>query len=216
MSLFKTWPKSETAHKKPLAPRVIWRLTWDQAQFERFSYILSNGYEKTLAHSRNYVTDLSTESGNLFKMAAKIKSERIWVGGLETGEKQTKWQQRQTRKKLKIRKNLLRSHGNTVEWYSDLIFCSMTFICFKPERSSVHGHLKTVYNLISRCRPLFTVFSFCPPWVPEVQFSPFVKGGAFPKHERNLFHLRNFENGPLKPGNFSSWYSKTSAAPKFN
>ena len=53
--------------------------------------------EKTLAHSRNHVTDLSTESGNLFKMAAKIKSERIWVRGLETGEKQTKWRQRQTR-----------------------------------------------------------------------------------------------------------------------
>ena len=31
--------------------------------------------EKTLAHSRNHVTDLSTESGNLFKMAAKIKRE---------------------------------------------------------------------------------------------------------------------------------------------
>ena len=46
--------------------------------------------EKTLAHSRNHVTDLSTGSGNLFKMAAKIKSERIWVRGLETGEKQTK------------------------------------------------------------------------------------------------------------------------------
>ena len=95
--------------------------------------------ERTLAHSRNHVTDLSTESGNLFKMAAKIKSERIWVQGLETGEKQTKWRQRQTRKKLKIRKNSLTSHRNTVEWYSDLIFCSMTFICFKPERSSVHG-----------------------------------------------------------------------------
>ena len=58
--------------------------------------------EKTLAHSRNHVTDLSTERGNLFKMAAKIKSERIWVRGLETGEKQTKWRQRQTQKKLKI------------------------------------------------------------------------------------------------------------------
>ena len=95
--------------------------------------------EKTLAHSRNHVTDLSTESGNLFKMAAKIKSERIWVRGLETGEKQTKWRQRQTQEKLKIWKNALTSHRNTVEWYSDLIFCSMTFICFKPERSSVHG-----------------------------------------------------------------------------
>ena len=52
--------------------------------------------EKTLAHSRNHVTDLSTESGNLFKMAAKLKSERIWVRGLETGGKQTKWRQRQT------------------------------------------------------------------------------------------------------------------------
>ena len=55
--------------------------------------------EKTLAHSRNHVTDLSTESGNLFKMAAKIKSERIWVRGLETEEKQTKWRQRQTQEK---------------------------------------------------------------------------------------------------------------------
>ena len=95
--------------------------------------------EKTLAHSRNHVTDLSTESGNLFKMAAKIKTERIWVRGLETEEKQTKWRQRQTQEKLKIWKNALKSHRNTVEWYSDLIFCSMTFIYFKPERSNVHG-----------------------------------------------------------------------------
>ena len=51
--------------------------------------------------SRNHVTDLSTESGNLFKMAAKIKSERIWVRGLETGEKQTKWRQRQNSKEAK-------------------------------------------------------------------------------------------------------------------
>ena len=58
--------------------------------------------EKTLAHSKNHVTDLSMESGSLFKMAAKIKSERIWVRGLETGEKQTKWRQRQTQEKLKI------------------------------------------------------------------------------------------------------------------
>ena len=71
--------------------------------------------EKTLAHSRNHVTDLSTESGNLFKMAAKIKSERIWVRGLETGEKQTKWRQRQIQKKLKIWRNAVTSHRNTVE-----------------------------------------------------------------------------------------------------
>ena len=57
--------------------------------------------DKTLAHSRNHVTELSTESGNLFKMAAKIKSERIWVRGLETGEKQTKWRQRQNSKEAK-------------------------------------------------------------------------------------------------------------------
>ena len=94
---------------------------------------------ETLAHSTNHVTDLSTESGNLFKMAAKIKTERIWVRGLETEEKQTKWRQRQTQEKIKIWKNALKSHRNTVEWYSDLIFCSMTFIYFKPERSSVHG-----------------------------------------------------------------------------
>ena len=43
--------------------------------------------EKTLAHSRNHVTDLSLESGNLFKMASKIKSERMWVRDLETGGK---------------------------------------------------------------------------------------------------------------------------------
>ena len=103
--------------------------------------------EKTLAHSRNHVTDLSTESGNLFKMAAKIKSERIWVRGLETGEKQTKWRQRQTQKKLKIWKNALTSHRNTVEWYSDLIFCSMTFICFKPESSSAHGCLQLNFSI---------------------------------------------------------------------
>ena len=35
--------------------------------------------EKTLAHTRNHVTNLSTESENLFKMAAKTKSERTWV-----------------------------------------------------------------------------------------------------------------------------------------
>ena len=58
--------------------------------------------EKTLAHSRNHVTNLSTESGSLFKMAAKIKSERIRVRGLETGEKKKKGRQRQTQKKLKI------------------------------------------------------------------------------------------------------------------
>ena len=73
--------------------------------------------EKTLAHSRNHGTDSSTESGNLFKIAPKIKSERIWVRGLETGEKQTKWRQRKTRKKLKICKNALKGHRNTAEWY---------------------------------------------------------------------------------------------------
>ena len=60
------------------------------------------------------------ESGNLFKMAAKIKSETIWVRGLETGEKQTKWRQRQTRKKVKKKmkectRDALSSHRNTVE-----------------------------------------------------------------------------------------------------
>ena len=43
--------------------------------------------EKTLVHSRNHVTDLSTESGNLFKMAGKDKGARIWVRDLETKEK---------------------------------------------------------------------------------------------------------------------------------
>ena len=50
--------------------------------------------EKTMAHSRNHVTDLFTESGNLFKVAAKVKSERIWVQGFESGEKQTARRQR--------------------------------------------------------------------------------------------------------------------------
>jgi len=43
--------------------------------------------EKTLAHSRNQVTDLSTESGNLFKMAGKDKGAMIWVRDLENGGK---------------------------------------------------------------------------------------------------------------------------------
>ena len=43
--------------------------------------------EKTLAHSRNHMTDLSTESGNLFKMAGKDKGARIWVRDLENGGK---------------------------------------------------------------------------------------------------------------------------------
>ena len=77
-------------HQRNLVPRVF-----------SLSNMAAAG-EKTLAHSRSHVTDLSTESGNLFKMVAKIKSERIWVRGLETGEKQTKWRQRQTQKKLKI------------------------------------------------------------------------------------------------------------------
>ena len=44
----------------------------------RYSALSAAG-EKTLAHTRNHVTDLSTESENLFKMATKTKSERTWV-----------------------------------------------------------------------------------------------------------------------------------------
>ena len=69
--------------------------------------IMAAAGEKTPAHSRDHVTDLSTESGNLLKMAVKKKSEKIWPRGLETGEKQTKWRQRQIRKKQKICKNAL-------------------------------------------------------------------------------------------------------------
>ena len=92
--------------------------------------------EKTLAHSRNHVTDLSTESGNLFKMVGKDKDARIWVRDLDTGGKQSKWQQRRTRcahgKKQKITMNTRTSasHRNTVEGYLDiaiLFCCSMTF-----------------------------------------------------------------------------------------
>ena len=92
--------------------------------------------EKTLAHSRNHVTDLSTESGNFFKMVGKDKGARIWVGDLETGGKQSKWRQRRTRcahgKKPKITMNtrISASHRNTVEGYLDtaILFCySMTF-----------------------------------------------------------------------------------------
>ena len=61
-----------------------------------------------------------TESGNLFKMEAKIKSERIWVQGLETGEKQTKWRQRQTRRKLQICKNALKGYRNIYFLLHDL------------------------------------------------------------------------------------------------
>ena len=85
----------------------------------------------------------------------------------------------------------------------------MTFIGFKLERSGVHLHFITVYNLISRRRPLFIVFFFCLLWVSKVQFSSFVKGGAFSNRERNLFHARNFKNGPLKPGNFFVMTLKT-------
>ena len=80
-----------------------------------------------------------------------------------------------------------------------------------------------MYTALKNCLPLyfsmpalFHCFLSCPPWVSEVQFSSFVKGGAFSNRERFFFHLWNFENRPLKPGNFLSWYSKTSAAPKFN
>ena len=51
--------------------------------------------KKTLVQSRNHVTDLSTSSGNLFKMAAKIKTERIWVRSLEVGQKTNKMAARQ-------------------------------------------------------------------------------------------------------------------------
>ena len=72
---FFTCEKNDTFNqKRNLVPRVF-----------SLSNMAATG-EKTLAHSRNHVTDLSTESGNLFKMAAEIKSERIWVRGLETGE----------------------------------------------------------------------------------------------------------------------------------
>ena len=54
-----------------------------------FSNMTAAG-EKTLAHSKNQVTDLSTESGNLLKMAAKTKRERIWVQNLETSENKKK------------------------------------------------------------------------------------------------------------------------------
>ena len=147
------------------------------------------------------------ESGNLFKMAAKIKTERIWVRGLKAGEKQTKWPQRQTRKKLKICKNALTSHRNTAEWYSDLIFCSITF--------NNTQHLTTVHNLFSRCRP-FSLFSFffCQPWVPEVQFSSFMKGELFLTVSAIYFILAISRTDLWSQGIF--YRSKTSAAPKFN
>ena len=164
--------------------------------------------EKTLAHGRNHVTDSSTDSGNFFKIAAKIKSERIWVQGLETGEKQTKWRQRQTRKKLKICKNALKGHRNTAEWY---ILFSV------PWPSLVLSLNVLAYSALYNCLQLnfstpasFHCFLFfCLLWVSKVQFSSFVKGGAFSNRERNLFHARNFKNGPLKPGNFSVMTLKT-------
>ena len=117
--------------------------------------------EKTLAHSRNHVTDSSTDSGIFFKIAAKIKSERIWVQGLETGEKQTKWRQRQTRKKLKICKNALKGHRNTAEWY--ILFSvpwpSLVLSLNVLAYTALYNCLR-IYNLISRRRPLFIVFFF--------------------------------------------------------
>ena len=71
--------------------RITSRLIYDDKVF--CTTLFTETPQKTLAHSRNHVTDLSTEGGNLFKMAAKIKSERIWVRGLVTGEKQTEWRQ---------------------------------------------------------------------------------------------------------------------------
>ena len=46
--------------------------------------------EKTLADSRNHMTDFSTESRNLFKMAGKDKGARIWVRDVESREKKIK------------------------------------------------------------------------------------------------------------------------------
>ena len=92
---------------------------------------------------------------------------RSWI---ETGEKQTKWRQRQTQKKLKIWKNALTSHRNTVEWYSDLIFCSMTFICFNPERSVAYTALDTdLFSLFTFfAHPECQRFSFLFSWKEEL------------------------------------------------
>ena len=72
--LYKITPRASSLNRATLnlVPRVF-----------SFSNMAAAG-EKTLAHSRNHVTDLSMESGNLFKMAVKLKSERIWARGLET------------------------------------------------------------------------------------------------------------------------------------
>ena len=51
------------------------------------------GRREDAGTQKNHVT--GTDSANLFKMAAKINIERIWVQGLETGETETKWRQRQ-------------------------------------------------------------------------------------------------------------------------
>ena len=78
----------------------------------------------------------------------------------------------------------------------------MTFICFKPESSSAHGCLQLNFSIPT----FFHRFLFLSyPERAEVQVSSFVKGGAFSNREHNFFlHVRNFENRPLKPGNFLS------------
>ena len=104
--------------------------------------------EKTLAHSRNHVTDLSTESGNLFTLASKDKGTTIWVRDLETGGKQSKWRQRRTRcahgKKLKITMNKRTSaepqeYGRRIFGYSDLILLFNDFLYFKFQSFNVRS-----------------------------------------------------------------------------
>ena len=173
--------------------------------------------EKTLAHSRNHVTDLSTESGNLFKMAGKDKDARIWVRDLDTGGKQSKWRQRRTRcahgKKLKITMNTRTSasHRNTVEGYLDkaiLFCCSMTFFLLNLKVLTCTALDNLTWFLVTA---LFSLLFLASLRVPEV-FSSLTKTGTFfqpwAQLIDSLFYPRNFENGPLEPGYLFSWHLK--------
>ena len=62
-----------------------------------------------------------------------------------------------------------------------------------------------LYNLISRCRPFFSLLFFVV--VPEL----FLLSRTFSNRERSLFYPNNFENGPLEPGYFLSWHFQTAA-----
>ena len=83
--------------------------------------------QMAFAHSRNHETDLSTKSGNLFKMAAKIESERrIWHTTI-------------------CDTPLLRSTWRSFDQLQKKIAPKLAFLCREQERMS--------YLILSWCEP---------------------------------------------------------------